>query len=123
MVIVGRNLNNSFGKSIIVFESGPVARVSVSMMVASSVDMSLDALLMATTKIGSLVTETIVAMIRDSAVLLDFGVWDWNGKVLFQTLVGVANFTEDVYRLEVSAASAAGVSVQRTCLTSLFGST
>lgn len=123
MVIVGRNLNNSFGKSIIVFESGPVARVSVSMMVASSVDMSLDALLMATTKIGSLVTETIVAMIRDSAVLLDFGVWDWNGKVLFQTLVGVANFTEDVYRLEVSAASTAGVSVQRTCLTSLFGST
>lgn len=62
-------------------------------------------------------------MIRDSAVLLDFGVWDRHGKVLFQTLVRVANFTEDVYRLEVSATCAAGVSLQRTCLMSLLGGT
>ena len=63
-------------------------------------------------------------MVRDSAVLLNLRVWDWHGKVLFQSLVGVANFTKDVYRLEVSATCTARVSVkQRAGLASLLGGT
>jgi len=121
--VIRRNLNHSFRKSIIVFKSRPFARVSSSMMVTSSVDVSLDALLMTTTEISSLVAQNIVAMVRDCSVLLNFGVRDWNGKVLFQSLVRVAYFTEDVYRLEVSSACTARISLQCTGLASLFRGT
>jgi len=94
-----------------------------SVVVAGTVDVGLDALLMATSEISSLVAQYIVAVVGDSTVLLNFRVRN-RLQVLLQSLVRVTHFTEDVNGLEVSAAGAAGVSVkERTAFTSLLGGT
>ena len=94
-----------------------------SVVVASTVDMGLDALLMATSEISSLVAQYIVAVVGDSTVLLNFRVRHCL-QVRLQSLVRVTHFTEDVNGLKVSAAGAARVSVkERTAFTSLLGGT
>ena len=62
-------------------------------MVAGSVDVSLDALLMTTSEIGSLIADDIVAVVRNSAILLNLRVRDGHCKISIEGLVRVANFT------------------------------
>jgi hypothetical protein len=62
-------------------------------MVAGSVDVSLDALLMATSEIGSLIADDIVAVVRNSAILLNLRVRDGYRKISIEGFVRVANFT------------------------------